>query len=156
MLKIEIPGWGELRCEHLVLDYNGTIAIDGKLLPGVQERLQQLAEQVKIHVITADTFGNVAKEVAEIPCKLAIIAQQKQDEAKQKYCRELGRETVVAIGNGRNDQLLLKTAELGIAIMQEEGAAGRAIFAADLLIPDILAAFDLLLKPQRLIATLRN
>lgn len=156
MLQIDIPSRGSLRCQDLVLDYNGTLAVDGKLLPGVQERLQSLAEQVRVHVITADTFGSVAREVAAIPCQLAIIPPDEQDAAKYRYGQELGWQTLVAVGNGRNDQQLLKAAALGIGIMQAEGIATGAVLAADLLVPDILAALDLLLKPQRLVATLRN
>ncbi len=156
MLQIDIPSRGVLCCQDLVLDYNGTLAVDGRLLPGVQKRLQLLAEQVRVHVITADTFGSVAREVASLPCRLAIIPANEQDAAKYRYGQEWGLETLVAIGNGRNDQQLLKAAGLGIAIMQAEGVSTGAVLAADLLVPDILAALDLLLLPQRLIATLRN
>jgi len=40
MIAVDIPGYRELRLEHLVLDYNGTLAEDGKLLPGVATTLQ--------------------------------------------------------------------------------------------------------------------
>ena len=43
MIAVDIPGYRELRLEHLVLDYNGTLAEDGKLLPGVATTLQALA-----------------------------------------------------------------------------------------------------------------
>jgi soluble P-type ATPase len=42
MLEIHIPSRGLLRLECLVLDVNGTIALDGQLLPGVGARLGQL------------------------------------------------------------------------------------------------------------------
>jgi soluble P-type ATPase len=62
---------------------------------------------------------------------------------------------VAAIGNGRNDQLMLAAAALGIAVVQEEGAAIESLSAADVVLPDIRSALDLLLFPKRLIATLR-
>ena len=43
MLNLEIPDFGTLHLEHLVLDYNGTLAQDGKLLTGVSERLGHLS-----------------------------------------------------------------------------------------------------------------
>lgn len=156
MLKISIPDYGELQLEHLVLDFNGTLACDGKLIPGVTERLTQLAEQLRIHIITADTFGSVAEETASIVCELVVISMSCQDKAKNDYVKQLGPGTVVAIGNGRNDSLMLESAVLGIATIQMEGASGAAITAANLVVPDILCALDLLLKPKRLIATLRN
>lgn len=45
MLELEIPGWGEAAIENLVLDYNGTIALDGELLPGAAERIERIAAQ---------------------------------------------------------------------------------------------------------------
>ncbi len=67
MIAIDIPGFGALRLEHLVLDYNGTLAADGELLPGVGEALRALARDVRIHAITADTFGRAAEMLAGLP-----------------------------------------------------------------------------------------
>lgn len=156
MLTISIPGSGELKLEHLVLDYNGTLAVDGKLLAGVAERLTELAKHLHIHVITADTFGSVAQEVAQIPCQLKIIPLQDQDQCKLEFIQSLDAAKVVAIGNGRNDLLMLKEAALGIAVLQQEGAATQTLLAADLTCTSILDALDLLLHPKRLIATQRN
>ena len=41
MIRIEIPGRDELCIEHVLLDYNGTIAADGTLIPGVGELIGQ-------------------------------------------------------------------------------------------------------------------
>ncbi len=156
MINVEIPGRKSLQLSHLVLDYNGTLARDGELLSGVGEKLQDLAELVQLHVITADTHGTVGEKLAGSPCALQIIGFNEQDMQKDAYVRSLGAEKVAAIGNGRNDGLMLKTAALGIALIQEEGAGVSAILQSDIVCTDILNAFDLLLKTSRLIATLRN
>ncbi len=156
MIEIEVPGYGALRIAHLVLDYNGTIACDGKLIAGVEQRLKVLAEVLDIHVLTADTFGSVNRELAQTPCKVSVIPKQNQAEAKAGYLEKLGPELSVAIGNGRNDRIMLKNAALGIATVQAEGASLEALLAADIACPDIVSALDLLLKPLRLTATLRS
>jgi soluble P-type ATPase len=156
MIDVEIPGGTNLRLSHLVLDYNGTLARDGELLDGLAEKMEDLALHVQLHVITADTHGTVGEKLAGLPCSLKIIGPNEQDRQKDAYVRSLGEEKVVAIGNGRNDGLMLKTAALGIALVQEEGASIAAILQADIICTDILNAFDLLLKPGRLKATLRN
>ena len=38
MIEVMVPEHESLSIEHLVLDYNGTLACDGRLLPGVRER----------------------------------------------------------------------------------------------------------------------
>lgn len=51
---------------------------------------------------------------------------------------------------------MVAAAALGIAIVQQEGAAVETLLAAKLVVPDIGAALGLLLNPTRLIATLRT
>jgi soluble P-type ATPase len=138
------------------MDYNGTLAQDGLLLEGVQSRLERLAGQLRLHVITADTFGMARSELIGVPCELVILPFEEQAQAKLAYIDNLGRDRVAAIGNGRNDRLMLESSALGIAVIQGEGAAFETMSAADVVMPDILSALDALLFPKRLIATLRK
>ena len=77
-------------------------------------------------------------------------------EAKRAYVARLGADRVVAIGNGRNDRMMLAAASLGIAVVQGEGAAAETLASADVVAPGIVDALDLLLFPKRLVATLRD
>jgi soluble P-type ATPase len=156
MLELQIPGFNDLCLKHLVLDYNGTLACDGRPLKGVQERLDALSENLIIHILTADTFGTVQAQVTAWPCRVEVIPRDQEAEAKLRYVKSLGGKEVMAVGNGRNDRLMLKEAALGIAVVQTEGTAVEALQAADLVISGILEALDLLLHPQRLKATLRS
>jgi len=156
MLEIIIPGYKTLGFEHLVLDYNGTLACDGKLVDGVDDRLAALSKKIKIHILTADTFGQAQSELHDVPCQLSILAADDQAKAKLEYVQKLGLDTTVCIGNGRNDRLMLRDALLGIAVILDEGAALETLNAADLVCTNICSALDLLLNPLRLIATLRS
>ncbi|MEM5788443.1 MAG: ATPase P [Syntrophobacteraceae bacterium] len=156
MLEIAIPGYKHFSLRHLVLDYNGTLACDGKLIAGVGERLELLSKHLGIHVLTADTFGGVAGELSGLPCRLSVIPKQEQAVAKAAYVGDLGTESCAAIGNGSNDRMMLKEAALGIALVQAEGASIEAVLAADVLSRNIGEALDLLLNPLRLTATLRG
>lgn len=156
MIAVTIPGFGALELQHLVLDYNGTLAVDGKLLPGVRDALTRLAQQIEIHVITADTFGLAGTELAGLPVNITIIPQDEQADIKLAHVERLGADGVFAIGNGRNDRKMLAAAAVGVALAQAEGAAGEAIAAADVVATDIVDGLDLLLHPMRLIATLRS
>ncbi len=155
MLKISVPNFGDFEFEHLVLDYNGTLAVDGTLINGVAERLNTLAAQLKIHVVTADTFGRARENLVDVDCSLAILPPGAQDVAKMETVAALGAERTIAIGNGRNDALMLKSAGLGIVVMQKEGASVVTLLTADVAVSSILDALDLLTNPLRLKATLR-
>lgn len=155
MLDLAIPGREHLCLEHLVLDYNGTLAVDGRLLPGVADRLKGLAERLQVHVITADTFGTVAAELQGLPVALQVIGPGAQDRQKLALVERLGPARTAAVGNGANDRLMLAQAALGICILGAEGAATPALLAADVVVRSPLEALDLLLIPARLTATLR-
>jgi len=156
MIRIDIPGSTPVLLEHLVLDFNGTLACDGELLPGVRQRVQQLSESVHIHVVTGDTFGRAREQLAGLPCQLSILGPHDQASAKLAYVQRLGVQSTACVGNGRNDALMVEAAALGIAVVQAEGGAVQTLSTADVVARDICDALDLLLQPQRLIATLRT
>ena len=155
MIQVDIPGYRKLRLEHLVMDYNGTLAVDGRLEAGVRKALVALAPQLSIHVITADTFGRAAEQLEGAPAELSLLPPGHQDVAKRDYVNHLGCARTVAVGNGRNDRLMLQTAELGIAVILREGVATDTMAAADIVCPGIIPALELLTHPMRLTATLR-
>jgi soluble P-type ATPase len=156
MIEIDIPGYQKLQLKHIVLDYNGTIACDGIIIPGVTENLVALSDLLEIHILTADTFGKAHDGLEGLACQLSILTPDNQDAAKLNYVKALGADHVVSVGNGRNDCLMLKEAALGIAVILEEGAASQTIAAADMVCTNIVKALELLQNPLRLIATLRT
>ncbi|MFZ2960781.1 MAG: ATPase P [Candidatus Ozemobacteraceae bacterium] len=155
-MEIDIPGFRVLTLSHLVLDYNGTLAIDGLLIPCVGEVLNELSRHLAVHVVTADTFGRAKEQLQKISCTLDVLGKDSQGAAKQRFVRALGAEQVAAVGNGRNDRLMVAEASLGIAVVQAEGAARETCLVASIICPTILDALGLLQNPRRLIATLRD
>ena len=156
MLELTIPGRGELRIGHLVTDVNGTLALDGVLPDGLAKRIGLLRDRLQIHLLTADTHGR--QSVIDGQLNLTAVRITGGNEAQQKadYVKNLGANFVVAIGQGANDALMLKEAALGLCVLSKEGVATESLLAADLLVPDIFSALDLLEKPLRLIASLRK
>jgi len=156
MIELTIPGRGELRLQHLVMDVNGTLTLDGTLLEGVARRLSGLRDRLNLHMVTADTHGQ--QSVIDQLLNLSAVRIQRGNESAQKteFVNSLGANSVVAIGQGANDAGMLKTAALGICILSTEGTAVDTLLAADLVAPDIQSALDLLEKPLRIIASLRQ
>jgi P-type E1-E2 ATPase len=153
-IEVEIPGRKtKLRIVHVVFDFNGTLARDGRLLKGVEARVGKLAKLVDVTVLTADTFGTVARTMKGLPVAMGIV---KNGAEKLKFIRTLGSRSVAAIGNGVNDIPMLKAAVLGIAVIGDEGASGKLLTEADIVVNSIDSGIDLLLKPTRLVATLRK
>jgi soluble P-type ATPase len=155
ILEIDVPGYGCLKLRHLVMDYNGTLALDGQLIPGVGKQLIQLSQSLNLHVVTADTHGGAQLNLKNLPCRLQVLPPDHQAEAKKVYVQQLGAGETVAIGNGRNDRLMLREAALGIAVILNEGACSATLADADMVCTSIADALDMLLFPLRLVAGLR-
>jgi P-type E1-E2 ATPase len=156
MIELTIPGRGPLRLQHLVTDVNGTLAIDGVLIDGLTKRIASLRDRLEIHMLTANTHGRQALIDEQLNLKATLIQAGNEPAQKAEFVRKLGAETVIAIGQGANDADMLKTAALGICVMSREGVAVETLNAADLVVPDIFAALDLLDKPVRIVASLRK
>ena len=156
MLKIEIPNYKTLELEYLVLDYNGTIALDGEIRDSVREQLITLSKELEIYVLTADTHGTAKKMCEGLPLKIQTFPTDGALDEKLAVVEGLGEDRCIAIGNGRNDKLMCRASALAIAVMEQEGMCGRLLGEADVCTRNIEDALDLLLRPKRLIVTLRG
>ena len=155
MFEIDIPGFGAVRLQHLVSDFTGTLSVDGRLLPGVEERLNTIAEFLGIHVLTADTFGSARAELKGVRCELHVLEGDRHDIRKEAYVNALSAGSVIAFGNGGNDRKMLRASRVGVAVCLAEGCAADAAMSADILVTSITDGLDLLLNPKRCKATLR-
>lgn len=156
MIRLDIPGFKDLELEHLVLDYNGTLALDGDLLPGVAGALRELAGHLAVHVLTADTHGTCRDKLAGLPVTVSVVAERPEDQAKLSYVMALGPRSCACVGNGVNDRLMFERCGLSVAALGAEGLSVQSLEEADLLAPDILTGLNLFLNPLRLVASLRR
>jgi soluble P-type ATPase len=154
MLTLNIPGREMLEINHLILDFNGTIALDGILIAGVAERIEALSQSLVIHVITADTNGSAADQCSSLPVSIKILESGDHTHEKGEFVKALG--NAVSIGNGANDGLMFDASDIAIAVLGNEGCMTQTLFKSDIIIQNINDALDLLLKPNRMIATLRK
>ncbi len=156
MISVPIPGWGELSIEYLMVDFNGTAALDGKLKKDVKDVIDKISRYIKVFIITADTYDTVDAELGASNVTFIKVNKSSSGEEKAKVVRELGPEKIVAIGNGANDAAMLKEAALGIAVVGEEGCATALIKEADIIVTDVMKALGLIVHPERLVASLRD
>lgn len=155
-MKIDIPGWGNIVIENILIDLNGTIATDGRIPLEIKEKIEALSQMVRVYILTADTQGNASEEISGMNAELVKVPEGDSKRGKFEFLKTLNLETTVAIGNGSNDQIILKEAALGIGVLGDEGMSVSTVKSADIVVKDIHNALDLFLKPKRLIATLRE
>ena len=155
MLNIQIPGRELLTLNHLVLDYNGTIAEDGNIIEGIRPRLAELSKELSIYVITADTHGTAAKKCEGLPLQVLTFPTTEVGKIKAEEAAKM-EGGVITIGNGFNDILMSDAADLSICVIGKEGCCGALLAHTDVVVTSIEDALDLLLKTGRLRATLRT
>ncbi len=155
-MRYEIPGYMTLDIQNVVMDFNGTIAVDGVMKEAVKQRIIQLAEYYRVYVLTSDTRGTAKRELANLPIMLEIYNTDNAGECKRHFVDELGGDFCACIGNGKNDELMFKAAALSIAILETEGLYAPLLIAADLLVKSSEEALDLLMDGKRLISGLRS
>jgi soluble P-type ATPase len=153
-ITVPVPGRADLALQTLLLDVNGTLTRGGELLDGVGPRMATLREMLDIRLLSADTFGTV-DDVARALGGVAVTRVSSGDE-KAAVAGSLGAETCVAVGNGANDEAMLRAVALGVAVIGPEGAAPVALGAADIVVGSVLDALDLLTQPTAVAATLRG
>jgi P-type E1-E2 ATPase len=156
VIEITIPGRGNYTIKNVVIDLNGTIAIDGKIIQGVKEKVAMLSQVLDIFLVTADTNKNAEHLIRDLPITLYKIEEAEENNQKLQVVLKQGKNNTVSIGNGCNDISMLKESAIGICIIGSEGASTEALMASDLAVTNINDALDLLLQPHRLKATLRK
>ena len=156
MIELNIPGRGIIQLEHLVSDVNGTLAVDGRLPEGLGRILNNLQDRLEVHLLTADTHGRQNQIDRELNLHAVRIQPGEESNQKAEYVRRMGADCVVAIGQGANDAAMVKSAAIGICVMSPEGTALETLLSANLVVPNIHCALELLEKPIRIVASLRK
>jgi soluble P-type ATPase len=159
-IHLDIPGLGRKHVIALLTDFTGTLSRGGVLSEGVADALTRLAAVLDVHVLTADTFGVAARQLAGLPVKIVFLSSSDHTAEKRARGQALDLSRAVALGNGNNDCLLLEATRdaggISIAVDNGEGCATATLLRSSLFIVGAANALNLLLEPRGLIATLRR
>ena len=153
-MKYHPIGVGEIELTTIILDLNGTLAVHGKLVSGVTERITKLKEMgFKLYLFTGDQRGNASQLAAELGIE---VKKATTSDEKQALTEKLDVQKTVAIGNARIDIGTFLPCKLRIGTMQAEGIHTGILSHIDILVPSITDALDLLLNENTFNATLRK
>ncbi|MCC3867499.1 HAD family hydrolase [Terrisporobacter mayombei] len=155
MINIDIPGRESLELENLVFDFNGTIAVDGRILENIKNQLTELSKIINIYVITADTYGMAQEECEKVNLKVITVPTGCVGKHKGDLVKKLGGKVTATIGNGFNDIDMFKESKLSVAVIEGEGTCSKLIINSDIVTRSIEEALNLFLTPNHIKADLR-
>ncbi|MCT4605972.1 MAG: ATPase P [Marinisporobacter sp.] len=156
MLKIHIPGRNPVEIENIVFDYNGTLAVDGNMSMSTKEMIKKINQFLNVYIVTADTYGTVKEACKNMDIMVKTFPRENAGTCKKEIIAELGGEKTICIGNGYNDILMSQESIISIGVIGTEGVSGKLLLVCDIVVNHIEDVFGMLLKPDRIKATLRN
>jgi len=154
MIVIQRPGQEPLEIEFILIDFEGTLASDRRVHPKAKDKLNLLSKRTKIYVLTKGEKEVMEETLRRVKAEIVYVTEGEASRRKLDLLHQLGATRTVAVGNGMDDASMIEEAALGICIMSQEGTSVEAMKRADLVVSNILDAFDFLLKPLRQKATL--
>lgn len=145
---------GKIELNTIVLDLNGTLSVNGKVVKGAKKRLLKLEKLgYKIILFTGDQRGTAKSICDKLNIEYKITKTAKD---KGKEMAKLDLKTCVAIGNARIDIETLKMAKISILTLQSEGIHTETIKYADIIVPNINDALGLLINNDSFCATMKK
>jgi len=154
MITLQRPGQTPLEIEYLLIDYEGTLASDGRVHPKAKDKINLLAKRTSVYILAKTEQVKVEKSLRKVKGEVIFLTEGQVSGEKLDLLRRLGPERTIAIGNGMDDAPILEEAGFSICVIGKEGASGETLKRADMVVTDILDALDFLLKPLRQKATL--
>ena len=155
MISVGIPGYREFKFENVVFDYNGTLAVDGRIDEYTRQKLIELSSITNVHILTADTHGSVKKQCEGLGAIIMTFPNNEAAKHKRVIVENLKGEKI-CVGNGFNDIGMCDIADLSVAVVGEEGCSGKLISCCDIVVQSREDLFNLFFNIDRIKATLRR
>jgi soluble P-type ATPase len=154
MIPIQRPGRPPIEIDSLVIDFEGTLAQDGRVSPKSKDRMNLLARRLRILVCVQNDEEKVRMILRRVDAEILRSCEGESGRLKAELIEKLGKDRTAVLGNGADDAVLFEEAVLSLCIIGREGASAEALRKADVVFPSVVDALEFLLKPLRQKATL--
>ena len=154
MISIQRPGMEDLDIHFVLIDFEGTLAMDGRVHPKAKDKVNLLSKRASIYILTKSNREKVEETLRKMKAEILYVAEGDSSQQKLNVLQRLGPHQTAVIGNGLDDGQIMEQAGLGMCVIGKEGSSAEAMAKADLVVTHVLDALDFLLKPLRQRATL--
>jgi soluble P-type ATPase len=154
MISIQRPGMESLDIHFVLIDFEGTLAMDGRVHPKAKDKVNLLSKRATIYILTKSNREKVEETLKKMKVEILYLTEGDSSQQKLNVLQRLGSHQTAVIGNGLDDVRIMEQAGLGMCVIGKEGSSAEAMAKADLVVNNVLDALDFLLKPLRQRATL--
>jgi soluble P-type ATPase len=154
MISIQRPGMESLDIHFVLIDFEGTLAMDGRVHPKAKDKVNLLSKRAAITILTKSNREKVEETLTKMKVEILSVTEGDSSQQKLNILQRLGPHQTAVIGNGLDDVRIMEQAGLGMCVIGKEGSSAEAMAKADLVVTNVLDALDFLLKPLRQRATL--
>ena len=154
MISILRPGMESLDIHFVLIDFEGTLAMDGRVHPKAKDKVNLLSKRATIYILTKSNREKVEETLRKMKVEILYVTEGDSSQQKLNVLQRLGPHQTAVIGNGLDDVRIVEQAGLGICVIGKEGSSAEAVAKADLVVTNVVDALDFLLKPLRQRATL--
>jgi soluble P-type ATPase len=149
MISIQRPGMESLDIHFVLIDFEGTLAMDGRVHPKAKDKVNLLSKRATITILTKSNREKVVETLRKMKAEILYVTEGDSSQQKLNVLQRLGPHQTAVIGNGLDDVRIMEQAGLGMCVIGKEGASAEAMAKADLVVTHVLDALDFLLKPLR-------
>lgn len=154
MISIQRSGMGSLDIHFVLIDFEGTLAMDGRVHPKAKDKVNLLSKRATLYIVTKSSREKVEETLRKMTVEILYVPEGDSSQQKLNLLQRLGPHQTAVIGNGLDDARIMEQAGLGMCVIGKEGSSAEAVAKADLVVTHVLDALDFLLKPLRQRATL--
>ena len=154
MISIQRPGMETLDIHFVLLDFEGTLGMDGRVHPKAKDKVNLLSKRVTVYILTKSSKEKVEETLKKMKAEILSMTEGDSSQQKLDVLQRLGPHQTAVIGNGFDDVQIMEQAGLGMCVIGKEGSSPEAVAKADLVVTSVLDALDFLLRPLRQGATL--
>src|SRR5512136_2415161 len=154
MISIQRPGMESLDIHFVLIDFEGTLAMDGRVHPKAKDKVNLLSKRATITILTKSNREKVEETLKKMKVEILYVTEEDSSQQKLNVLQRLGPHQTAVIGNGLDDVRIMEQAGLGLCVIGKEGSSAEAMVKADLVVTNVLDALDFLLKPMRQRVTL--
>jgi soluble P-type ATPase len=149
MISIQRSGMENLDIHYVLIDFEGTLAMDSRVHPKAKEKVNLLSKRANIYILTKSNREKVEKSLRKMKVDIVYVTEGDASQQKLNVLQRLGPHLTAVIGNGLDDLQMMDQAGLGMCVIGKEGSSAEAVAKADLVVTNVLDALDFLLKPLR-------